>query len=265
MNENKMTVFSSAEFGAVRTMETADGKVMFCGADVAKALGYSNTRDALAKHCKTDGVAFCDGVSKTTNQHGVTTEQIVSLKFISEGNVYRLITHSKLQNAERFETWVFDEVLPTIRKHGAYMTDSTLEKALTSPDFLIQLATSLKKEQARRKALENKVETDKPKVIFADAVSASHTSILVGDLAKLLKQNGINIGASRLFQWLRNNGYLISRKGTDWNMPTQKSMELGLFEVKETAITHADGHSTVNKTPKVTGKGQQYFVNKFLS
>lgn len=256
MNENKMTVFSSAEFGAVRTMETADGKVMFCGADVAKALGYSDAPKAIKAHCKEDGWVIYPVIDSMGR-----TQQA---KFITEGNVYRLITHSKLPNAERFETWVFDEVLPTIRKHGAYMTDNTLEKALTSPDFLIQLATNLKEEQAKRKALESRIEADKPKVIFADAVSASYTSILVGDLAKLLKQNGVKIGANRLFQWLRNNGYLISRKGTDWNMPTQKSMELGLFEVKETAVTHADGHSTVNRTPKVTGKGQQYFVNKFL-
>lgn len=256
MNENRMTVFSSAEFGAVRTMETADGKVMFCGADIAKALGYSNTSKAIKDHCRY--------VTKCYIPHPQSADKQIEMTFIPEGDIYRLITHSKLPNAERFEMWVFDEVLPTIRKHGAYMTDNTLEKALTSPDFLIQLATSLKEEQARRKVLENKVETDKPKVVFADAVSASHTSILVGDLAKLLKQNGINIGANRLFAWLRLNGYLISRKGTDWNMPTQKSMELGLFEVKETAVTHADGHSTVNRTPKVTGKGQQYFVNKFL-
>lgn len=256
MNENKMTIFSSAEFGAVRTMETADGKVMFCGADIARALGYSNTSKAIKDHCRY--------VTKCYIPHPQSADKQIEMTFIPEGDIYRLITHSKLPNAERFETWVFDEVLPTIRKHGAYMTDNTLEKALTSPDFLIQLATNLKEEQAKRKALESRIEADKPKVIFADAVSASYTSILVGDLAKLLKQNGVKIGANRLFQWLRNNGYLISRKGTDWNMPTQKSMELGLFEVKETAVTHADGHSTVNRTPKVTGKGQQYFVNKFL-
>lgn len=256
MNENKMTIFSSAEFGAVRTMETADGKVMFCGADIARALGYSNTSKAIKDHCRY--------VTKCYIPHPQSADKQIEMTFIPEGDIYRLITHSKLPNAERFETWVFDEVLPTIRKHGAYMTDNTLEKALTSPDFLIQLATNLKEEQAKRKALESMIKADKPKVIFADAVSASHTSILVGDLAKLLRQNGIKIGANRLFQWLRNNGYLISRKGTDWNMPTQKSMELGLFEVKETAVTHADGHSTVNRTPKVTGKGQQYFVNKFL-
>ena len=257
MNENKIEVFNSTEFGAVRTLKTEDGKVLFCGADVAKALGYKDTVNALKAHCKTDGVV----IHHLIDSMGRTQQA----KFITEGNVYRLITHSKLPNAERFEAWVFDEVLPTIRKHGAYMTENTLEKALTSPDFLIQLATTLKEEQAKRKALEIKAEQDKPKVIFADAVSASRNSILVGDLAKLLKQNGVKIGANRLFVWLRNNGYLISRKGSDWNMPTQKSMELELFEVKETAVTHADGHSTVNRTPKVTGKGQQYFVNKFLN
>ena len=171
-------------------------------------------------------------VSKTTNQHGKTTEQLVEMKFITEGNVYRLITHSKLPNAERFEAWVFDDVLPTIRKHGAYITTDTLEKALAEPDFLIQLAMQIKEECSKRQELENKVEQDKPKVIFAEAVSASETSILVGDLAKLLKQNGIKIGANRLFEWLRNTGYLISRKGNDWNRLTQKGMELGLFEVK---------------------------------
>lgn len=144
------------------------------------------------------------------------------------------------------------------------MTENTLEKALTSPDFLIQLATQLKEEQAQRKALEVQIEADKPKTIFADAVSVSKTSILVGELAKLLKQNGIEIGQNRLFAWLREKGYLISRKGTDYNMPTQKSMELKLFEIKENSITHSDGHTSITKTPKVTGKGQIYFINIFL-
>lgn len=256
MEENRIEVFSSAEFGAVRTLRTDDGKVLFCGADVAKALGYTNPQKAIRDHCKEDGVT----IRSVIDSMGRTQQA----KFITEGNVYRLITHSKLPNAERFESWVFDEVLPTIRQHGAYMTAPTLEKALTSPDFLIQLATNLKEEQAKRKALEIQAEQDKPKVIFADAVATSRTSILVGDLAKMIRHNGIKIGANRLFEWLRSNGYLISRRGTDWNMPTQKSMEMGLFEVKETAVTHSNGHSTVSRTPKVTGKGQQYFVNKFL-
>ena len=145
------------------------------------------------------------------------------------------------------------------------MTDDTLEKPLTSPDFLISLATKLKEEQQKRIEAENQLQIQKPKVIFADAVSASNTSILVGDLAKILKQNNINVGANRLFECLRVNGYLIKRNGADYNMPTQKSMELKLFEIKETSVTHASGHIIINKTPKVTGVGQQYFINKFLS
>ena len=184
---------------------------------------------------------------------------------INESGLYSLILSSKLPNAKKFKHWVTSEVLPSIRKHGAYMTPETLEQALTSPDFLIKLATELKTEKEKRQALEVQAEENKPKVLFADAVSVSNTSILVGDLAKIIKQNGVNIGANRLFAWLRDNGYLIKRKGNDYNMPTQYSMDLKLFEVKETVITHSDGHTSISKTPKVTGKGQQYFVNKFLA
>lgn len=255
MNENKFEIYSNAEFGAVRTLETAEGKILFCGADVAKALGYSNSRKALADHCKEKGVTKCDTL---------TNGGIQALTYIDEGNVYRLITHSKLPNAERFESWVFNEVLPAIRKHGAYMTPDTLQKALCNPDFIIRLATELKDTQAHVKHLETKIDNDKPKVLFAEAVSTSETSILIGDLAKIIKQNGVDIGQKRLFAWLRDKGYLIKRNGSDYNMPTQYSMDLGLFEVKETVIRHPDGHVTVNKTPKVTGKGQQYFINKFI-
>ena len=184
--------------------------------------------------------------------------------FLTESGVYKLIFKSNKEKAEKFQDWVTDEVLPSIRKHGAYMTENTLEEALTNPDFLIKLATELKEEQSKRKALEEEKKLNAPKVIFADAVSTSKTSILIGELAKILKQNGIETGQNKLFEWLRTNKYLISRKGTDYNMPTQKSMELGLFEIKETSIAHADGHTSISKTPKVTGKGQQYFINKFL-
>ena len=145
------------------------------------------------------------------------------------------------------------------------MTENTLEKALTSPDFLIQLATNLKEEQEKRRLLEEEKARNAPKVIFADAVSTSHTSILVGELAKLMKQNGIDTGEKRLFKWLRDNGYLIKRKGTDYNMPTQKSLELKIIEIKERTINNPDGSIRITKTPKVTGKGQQYFINKFLN
>lgn len=185
--------------------------------------------------------------------------------FIPENIFYRLAMKAKNEAAERFQAKIADEVIPSIRKHGAYMTPETLEAAILNPDYLLQVVTALKEETDKRKALETQVEADKPKVLFADAVSVSKTSILVGDLAKLLKQNGVNTGQNRLFIWLRSNGYLVRRSGTDYNMPTQRSMEMGLFEIKETTITHPDGHTSVNRTPKVTGKGQQYFINRFLA
>lgn len=254
MNETKLEVFTNSEFGAVRTL-TIEGEPYFVGKDVATILGYSNTRDALAKHIDEEDkstVAIYDG---SQNRNVIVT---------NESGLYSLILSSKLPTAKKFKHWVTAEVLPSIRKHGAYMTPDTLEKALYNPDFLIRLATELKDTQAHVKHLETKIDNDKPKVIFADAVSTSKSSILVGELAKIIKQNGVNIGQNRLFAWLRDNGYLIKRKGTDYNMPTQYSMDLQLFEVKETEVTHADGHITVSKTPKVTGKGQQYFINKFL-
>lgn len=249
---NDLVIFNSPEFGQVRTLEEK-GKTLFCGSDVAKALGYKNPSKALADHCK--------GVTK---RYTLTDGGKQSMNFIPEGDIYRLAAKSELPGADRFESWIFDEVLPSIREHGAYMTPETIEKALTDPDTIIQLATTLKEERAKRKALEAQAEADKPKVLFADAVATAKTSILVGELAKLIKQNDIDIGQNRLFRWLRENGYLIRRKGTDYNMPTQRSMEQGLFEIKETVIAHADGHTSVNKTPKVTGKGQQYFVELFL-
>ncbi|WP_125153138.1 phage antirepressor KilAC domain-containing protein [Clostridium rectalis] len=186
--------------------------------------------------------------------------------FLTESGVYKLIFRSNKPSAEKFTNWVTDEVLPSIRKHGMYAKDELLD----NPDLLIQVATELKKEKEEKKLLQQQntqqkkqLEEQKPKVIFADSVQASKTSILVGDLAKIIKQNGIDMGAKRLFIWLRNKGYLIKRKGMDYNMPTQKSMELKLFEVKETSITHSDGHISISKTPKITGKGQVYFINKF--
>lgn len=254
MNTNLQTW--SYENSEIRTVEK-DGEPWFVGKDVAAVLGYSNTRDALAKHVDDEDkntVVIRDGIQGNPNT-------IV----INESGLYSLVLSSKLPNAKKFKRWVTSEVLPSIRKHGAYMTDQTLEQALTSPDFLIQLATQLKEEKEQRKQLEAKVEQDKPKVLFADSVSASKSSILVGELAKILKQNGVDTGQFRLFAWLRENGYLIKREGSDYNMPTQKSAEMGLFEVKQTIITHSDGHITTNKTPKVTGKGQVYFINKFIN
>lgn len=239
----------------VRTVQDSEGRVLFAGRDVATILGYKDATNAIKQHCR--GVAIHHPI---VDSLGRTQEA----RFITEGDLYRLIASSKLPSAQAFETWIFDEVLPSIRQRGGYLTPEATEKALTDPDFIIQLATSLKEERARRQQLQAQAEADRPKVLFADAVAASETAILIGDLAKLLRQNGIPVGAVRLFEWMRRKGFLISRKGTDYNTPTQRAQELGLFRVKETAITHSDGHVTVSRTPKVTGKGQTYFISRFL-
>ena len=251
---NELTVFNNHEFGEIRTIEE-DGRVLFCGSDVAKALRYKNPTKAIADHCK-------GTVERRTND-SLGRQQ--NMKFIPEGDVYRLIVNSKLPSAERFERWVFDEVLPSIRKHGMYATTETVENMLADHDTAIRLLNEIKAEREKRAELEAEREANRPKVIFADSVAASKTSILVGELAKLLKQNGVPVGQNRLFGWMRENGFLIRRKGSDFNMPTQRAMEMGLFEIKETSITHADGHTSINKTPKVTGKGQQYFVNALIA
>ena len=249
---NEVQIFNNADFGEIRTIEEGS-TVLFCGSDVARALGYSRPNDAVSAHCRAT-------VKRSTPISGKMQE----INFIPESDLYRLAFSSKLPTAEKFTDWVTEEILPTIRKHGAYMTPDTLDRMISSPEFGIKLLTALQAEREQRVKLENKVTADAPKVLFADAVSASRASILVGELAKLLRQNGKEIGQNRLFRWLRENGYLIKRTGSDFNMPTQRSMELGLFSIKETAITHADGTVTVSKTVKVTGKGQQYFVEKFL-
>ena len=183
-----------------------------------------------------------------------------NLTIINESGLYSLILSSKLPNAKRFKHWVTSEILPSIRKHGMYATD----ELINNPDISIQVLQELKAERERKAALEAQAEANRPKIIFADAVAASHNSILIGDLAKLIKQNGVDIGQKRLFEWLRNNGYLM-KSGASYNLPTQKSMELKLFEIKERTINNPDGSIRTTKTTKVTGKGQQYFINKLLS
>ena len=185
--------------------------------------------------------------------------------FIPENIFYRLAMKAKNEVAEKFQILVADEILPAIRKHGAYMTPATLDEIADNPDLLMKLAQNLKSEREKRIAAEKIIEEQKPKVLFADAVETSHTSILIGELAKLIKQNGVDIGQNRLFDWLRDNGYLIKGNRTDKNMPTQVAMEMKLFEVKERTINNPDGSVRITRTPKVTGKGQSYFVNKFLN
>ena len=251
---NEIKVFSNEEFGSIRRVGI-NGEFWLVGKDVAQALGYSNPRKALADHVDEEdkGVTKCD-----------TLGGVQDITIINESGLYSLVLSSKLPTAKKFRRWVTSEVLPSIRKHGAYLTPETLEAAILNPDYLIKVATALKQETEKRKALEAKVQTDAPKVLFADSVAASTSTVLIGELAKIMRQNGINMGEKRLFQWMRDNGYLVKRKGTDHNMPTQLSMEQGLFRVKETVISHSDGHTSISKTPKVTGKGQTFFLNKFL-
>ena len=250
-----LQIFNSPEFGAIRTIEK-DGEPWFVGKDVAAALGYKEPTKAAREKVDDDD----KGVSKIDTPSGIQ-----EMTIINESGLYSLVLSSKLPNAKKFKRWVTNEVIPSIRKHGAYMTPETLEKVLLSPDTLMQLAQNLKDEQEKRKALEAQIESQKPAVLFTGAVETSKTSILIGELAKMLKQNGINIGQSRLFAWMREKGYLIKRKGTDYNMPTQRSMDMGLFEIKETTINNPDGSIKISKTPKVTGKGQVYFINLFLN
>ena len=183
---------------------------------------------------------------------------------ISESGLYNVILLSRKPEAKKFKRWITHEVLPTIRKHGAYVTSAKLEEMISDPAAWIKVLTALKDERAAKERLQLEAAQNEPKVVFADAVSVSSGTILIGELAKILKGNGIEIGQNRLFEKLRQDGYLIKRQGTDYNAPTQRAMELGLFKVKETAITHSDGHVTISKTTKVTGKGQQYFINLFL-
>lgn len=251
---NEIKAFSNEEFGSIRRLEI-DGEYWLAGKDVAQALGYSNPRKALADHVDEEdkGVTKCDTLGGAQD-----------ITIINESGLYSLVLSSKLPSAKKFRRWVTSEVLPSIRKHGAYMTPETLEAAILNPDYLLKVATALKAETDKRKALEAKVSADAPKVLFADSVAASGSTVLVGELAKIMRQNGVDMGERRLFRWMRDNGYLIKRNGTDYNMPTQSSMEQGLSRIKETVINHSDGHTSVSKTPKVTGKGQTFFLNKFL-
>lgn len=252
MNELQVFNYNAHEVRAVQK----GGEPWFVLRDVCQVLDISHVKDTADRLDR-------DEVGQTEVIDSLGRKQTATI--INESGLYNVILRSDKQEAKPFRKWVTSEVLPSIRKHGAYMTPEAIEKALTDPDTIIKLATTLKEERSKRKALESQAEADKPKVLFADAVATAKTSILVGELAKLLKQNGVrDMGQNRLFSWLRDKGYLIRRSGTDYNMPTQRAMELGLFEIKETVISHADGHTSTTKTPKVTGKGQQYFIDRFL-
>lgn len=244
--ENTLQVFKSTEFGEFRTV-VINNEPWFVGKDVASILGYADTFGALKKHVDLEDKQNCQNDS---------FESPRGLTVINESGLYSLVLSSRLPTAKKFKRWVTSEVLPSIRKTGGYHLPNFANPAEAARAWADQF-------DARQRA-EKQIEQDKPKVLFADSVSVSHTSILIGELAKLLQQNGVPMGQNRLFQWLREKSYLIRRKGTDYNMPTQRAMEMGLLEVKETVVSHSDGHTSISKTPKVTGKGQIYFINKFL-
>lgn len=252
----ELKIFENPAFGKVRVVEQG-GEPWFIGKDVAEILGYSNTPKAIRDHV--------DDEDKLTERI-VLSGQNREVAIINESGLYSLILSSKMPKAKEFKRWVTSEVLPAIRKTGGYIAGSEKmsDAELMAKAVLVAQAT-IKERDARIKELESDTQRMKPKEIFADAVSASDQTILIGDLAKLIKQNGHDMGQKRMFEWLRNNGYLIKRQGADYNSPTQRAMEMGLFRIKETAVTHSDGHVTVSKTVKVTGKGQAYFVNKLLT
>ena len=245
---NDLKIWENPEFGELRIVEM-NGEPWMVGKDVAAALGYTAVEKAIRTHVDEDD----KGVTEMDTPGGKQ-----KMVVINESGLYSLVLSSKLPGAKRFRRWVTGEVLPSIRKDGGYIKTAP---GMTDADIMAKAILLAQKTIEGQKA---QIDEMRPKALFADAVSASSTSILVGEMAKLIRQNGMDIGQNRLFDWLRNNGYLIRAKGMSWNMPTQRSMDLGLFEVKETSITHSDGHISVNKTVKVTGKGQIYFVNKLV-
>lgn len=256
-----LKIFNNEEFGQVRTIIDENSEPWFVGKDVAKALGFTNTRDAIRTHVfeEDKGVDLVDTLGGRQK-----------MTIVNESGLYALVFGSQLEDAKKFKHWVTSEVLPAIRKHGAYMTDGVIERTLTDPDYLIMLATNLKEEKAKRALAEAQNEKNKPKVLFADTVSASSRSCLMGELAKMISQEAIRqgridekIGQNKLFAWMRNNGYLC-KSGERKNQPLQQYVEQGLFEMKKGSYVDSKGANVITTTTKVTGKGQIYFINKFL-
>lgn len=253
---NELKVFNSPEFGQVRTFDKG-GEPWFVGKDVATILGYERTADAIRAHVDDDD----KGVGEIQTPGG--KQKII---IINESGLYSLVLSSKLPTAKKFKHWITSEVLPAIRKTGGYIANAeTMTDAEIMSKALLIAKQTIESREQRIHSLEAETERMKPKEIFADAVSASNSSILIGDLAKILHGNGIKIGRGRLFAWMREHGYLIKQKGTSYNMPTQRAMELKLFKVKEGSYVDGKGNNVITKTTKVTGKGQQYFINKFLA
>lgn len=259
---NEIQIFTNPQFGEIRTFADENNEPLFCAADVCKALGYSNSRKAVSDHVDKGDVTKRDIIDSFGRTQSAT--------FVNESGLYSLIFGSKLDSAKAFKRWVTSEVLPAIRRHGVYATPQTIDSILADPDNAIRLLQNLKEERQQRLIAEQKAQIEAeinkanaPKVLFADAVVGSRSTCLIGELAKILTQNGYTIGQNRLFKWLRENGYL-GTKGEYYNIPNQKYQEMGLFEVK-TSVHDENGVMVTKRTTKVTGKGQQYFINKFLT
>lgn len=249
---NELQIFKNSEFGEIRTV-TKNNEPWFIATDVCSALDISNTSQALTRldDDEKNTIILNEGIGNPNKS------------IVSEYGLYNLILASRKKEAKKFKRWITHEVIPTIRKHGAYMTSEVIEKTLSDPDYLIRLATNLKEEKAKRALAEAQIEKDKPKVLFADSCEVAENSILIGEFAKRLKQNGFDIGQNKLFEWLRQHDYLC-KSGERKNLPTQYSMERGLFEVKTRIMSNPNGSVRTTSTTKITGKGQIYFVNKFL-
>lgn len=263
---DNLKVFENDEFGQLSVI-VKNNKEYIEAIEVATILGYSNPRDAINRHCDKDGVVFSDvGVVTGFRKDNSQAFQVVTKKFIDEGNLYRLIIKSKLPSAKRFEKWIMDEVLPSLRKHGAYMSEEVINKTLDDPDFIIEMATKLKYEREQRRLLQEKAEhleasitIDKPYTNFGKSIATSSDAITIGQFAKVLNNNNINIGRNRLFSILRDNGYLI-KCGKDKNMPKQVYVKQGLFQVSEQIVRTVEGE-LLTATTLITGKGQMYFLD----
>ena len=255
-------VFTSGEF-RVRTTQDADGTVWFVARDVADALEYSDASNPARLFANVP--EMWKGVKRIhTTSDKATARPYQDMLCLMEQGLYFFLGRSDKPKALPYQMWIAGEVVPSIRKHGAYLTPQLQEELIANPDLLIRLAQELKAERQKVQALQEQATQDRPKVIFADAVDTSKESILIGNLAKILRQNGVNIGQNRLFAWLRENGYLMNCKGERWNFPTQSSVDRGLFEVKTRIINNPDGSTKITHTTKVTGKGQIYFVNRLM-
>lgn len=254
---NELQIFKNNEFGEIRTV-TKNNEPWFVAIDVCNALDLKNPTVSVGRLDEDEVTKF--------NLGGLSGESNI----VSEYGLYNLILASRKKEAKKFKRWITHEVIPSIRKHGAYMSSEVIEKTLSDPDYLIRLATNLKEEKAKRALAEAQIERDKPKVLFADTVSSSNKSCLVGELAKLISQEAIRrgeinkkIGQNNLFAWMRSNGYLC-KSGERKNQPLQQYVEQGLFELKKGTYVDGNGVNVLTTTTKVTGKGIIYFINKFL-